>query len=201
MVGGANCSRLAADHTKMSATSPASAAAATAPRRSSMKEMLSFLGEGYIYADRLASELREGDVMLFKGKQPHDYGIRCCTVSDYNHVALIVKNGGELELFEATAVGVACVPLEFFINSYYWSHMSKHFHKVVVRQLTTSEGRGIGRKLKAEFVRYQEEMLGRKFNLNPITYMQALLKFEHREDMSSVFCSQVQWPPLLAYPP
>ena len=43
-------------------------------------------------------------------------------------------------------------------------------------------------------MRYQEEMLGRKFNLNPITYMQALLSIEHREDMSSVFCSQVCMP-------
>ena len=34
-------------------------------------------------------------------------------------------------------------------------------------------------------------MLGRKFNLNPITYMQALLSIPHREDMSSTFCSQL----------
>ena len=62
---------------------------------------------------------------------------------------------------------------------------------MVIRQLTTADGAGIGRKLRAELVRYQEEMLGRKFNKNPITYMEALLAIPHREDMSSVFCSQL----------
>ena len=87
-------------------------------------------GPRSIYADRLNQTLREGDVVLFKGKQLHDRGIRCFTSSEYNHVGLVVENGGELELFEASAVGVSCVPFEFYINSYYWSHMSAHFHKV-----------------------------------------------------------------------
>ena len=84
-----------------------------------------------LYADRINQTLREGDVVLFKGKQLHDRGIRCFTSSEYNHVGLVVENGGELELFEASAVGVGCVPFEFYVNSYYWSHMSHMFHKVL----------------------------------------------------------------------
>ena len=143
------------------------------------------------FADRLASTLREGDIVLFKGHQIHDAAIRCCTGSEYNHVAIVVNNGGELELFEASAAGVMCVPLEFYINSYYWSHMSKQFYKVVVRHLTTQSGRGVSREQRAALVRYQEEMMGRKFKLNALTYMQALLAVPHKEDMSSAFCSQL----------
>ena len=98
--------------------------------RLSIARALSHLSGGKIYADRLASTLCEGDIFLFKGHQFHDNAIRCCTASDYNHVAIVVENGGELQLFEATAAGVGCVPLEFYVNSFYWSHMSRHFHKV-----------------------------------------------------------------------
>ena len=175
----------------MAAPTPRGASRRTLNRGTTLGSGLFGSVGGTIYADQLASELREGDVILFKGKHAHDNAIRCCTASDYNHVALVVENGGELELFESTAVGVGCVPLEFYINSYYWSHMRAQFHKVVVRKLTTAEGRGISRRLRVELIRYQEEMVGRKFKLNPLTYMQALLSLPHREDMSSTFCSQL----------
>ena len=144
------------------------------------------------YADKLHQTLREGDIVLFMGKQArtatrrphpvdtlhsahvrltalgarqvHDKVIRCCTGSEFNHVAMVVKNlDGELELFEATALGVGRVPLEFYINSYYWSHMSALFHKVVVRHLHTGRGRGITRAMRADLMRYQDEMLGERF--------------------------------------
>ena len=73
----------------------------------------------------------------------------------------------------------------------YWQYMRKQFHKVVVRKLTTASGRGISRTMRAELVRYQEEMLGRKFNLNLVTYMEAILAIPHREDMRTSFCSQL----------
>jgi hypothetical protein len=163
------------------------------PRQLSTRfeEWSSSLMPSYLYASDLRATLCEGDVFLFKGHKFHDNVIRCCTNSDYNHIAIVVKNGPELELFESTQMGVGCVPLEFYIDSYYWSHMSKQFHKVVVRQLSTAKGRGISRQQRAEFVRYQEEMLGRKFNHNPVTYMKALLAMPHREDMSTSFCSQL----------
>ena len=82
------------------------------------------------FADRLASTLVEGDIVMFQGKRMHDGLIRCCTRSEFNHVAMIVEVDGELEMFEATAMGVGQVPLEFYINSFYWSHMSGLFHKV-----------------------------------------------------------------------
>ena len=146
-----------------------------------------------LYADRLASTLKEGDIVLFYGKQIHDAVIRCCTGSTYNHVAMVVRaSDGELELFEAAALGVGKVPLEFYINSYYWSHMRKMFHKVVIRQLHTKPaGRGISTAMRADLVRYQHEMLGRKFCLNPVSYMHALLSIPQREDMSTSFCSQL----------
>ena len=74
--------------------------------------------------------MREGDIILFSGTEVQEGCLRCITNRQYNHVGLVVENGGELELFEASAVGVSCVPFEFYINSYYWSHMSAHFHKV-----------------------------------------------------------------------
>lgn len=146
---------------------------------------------GSIFADRLGIELTEGDIVLFKGKQAHDGAIRCCTASEFNHVGVIVENGGELEIFEATAAGVCTVPLNFYIDSYYWSHMRSHFHKVVVRKVSGPSGRGITKAMRAELVRYQEEMIGRRFKANPVTYMKALLEIKHKEDMRSVFCSQL----------
>ena len=157
-------------------------------RRSTMSQFM----RSHIYADRLDSTLREGDIIMFKGKHVHDSVIRCCTGSEINHVAMIVRtHTGELELFEAGALGVAQIPLEFYINSYYWSHMSNLFHKVVVRQLHTKQGRGLPRKLRAELMRYQDEMLGRKFTINPVQYMRTLLAIPHKEDMSTSFCSQL----------
>jgi hypothetical protein len=157
-------------------------------RRSTMSNFM----RSHIYADRLDSTLREGDVIMFKGKHMHDSVIRCCTGSEINHVAMVVRtHTGELELFEAGALGVAQIPLEFYINSYYWSHMSGLFHKVVVRQLYTKHGRGLPRQLRAELMRYQDEMLGRKFTINPVQYMRTLLSIPHKEDMTTSFCSQL----------
>ena len=45
--------------------------------------------------------------------------------------------------------------------------------------------------MRADLVRYQHEMLGRKFCLNPVSYMHALLSIPQREDMSTSFCSQL----------
>ena len=53
-----------------------------------------------IYADSLATELKEGDVLIFRGKKPHDAMIRFCTGSEYNHVGIVVEVQGELELGE-----------------------------------------------------------------------------------------------------
>ena len=165
---------------------------ALASTKQSIMRTLTMKRPGHCYADRLASTLVEGDVVLFKGHQLHDRAIRCCTRSDYNHVAIVVANGGELEMLEASAAGVNCVNLEFYINSYWWSHMRKHFHWVAVRQLHRPDGRrGISRAQRAELLRYQEEMLGRKFKLSPITYMNALLNLPHKENMSTTFCSQL----------
>jgi hypothetical protein len=112
-----------------------------------------------IYADSLASVLSEGDIIIFKGKHFHDAMIRCCTRSEWNHVGMVVRTAsGELELFEASALGVGRVPLEFYINSYYWSHMRKQFHKIVIRQLFTNGERGITRRMRTELVRYQVEV-------------------------------------------
>lgn len=146
----------------------------------------------HIYADTLASTLQDGDIFMFKGKHLHDGIIRCCTHSEINHIAMVVRTyDGELELFEAGALGVARVPLEFYINSYYWSTLSNLFQKVVVRQLNANYGRGLTRSQRAELMRYQDEMLGRKFTINPVQYMRTLLAIPHKEDMSTSFCSQL----------
>ena len=77
------------------------------------------------------------------------------------------------------------------LRSFYWSHMSHKFHSVVIRQLTTQTGRGLSRQQRSELAKYQQEMLGRKFCANPITYMSALLAIPHHEDMTTSFCSQL----------
>ena len=69
--------------------------------------------------------------------------------------------------------------------------LSLSLSQVVIRHLTTAKGRGISRGMRAELCRYVEEMTGKKFKLNPLTYMKALLALPHREDMSSAFCSQL----------
>ena len=162
-------------------------------RLSTLGKRLSLRGSNRLYADRLASTLKEGDVVIFKGKQPHDCLIRCCTASDYNHVALVVETYcGELQLFEAGNAGVGRVPLEFYINSCWWSHMQRRFHRVIVRQLHTEQGRGkLTVTQRGELMRYQHEMLGKNFCLNPVTYMKALLHIEHEENMETSFCSQL----------
>ena len=67
--------------------------------------------------------MQEGDCVLFKGHRLNDRVIRCCTRSEYNHVAMVIENDGELELFESGGAGVGVCPLEFYINAYYWGTM------------------------------------------------------------------------------
>ena len=148
-----------------------------------------------LHANTLHSAVREGDLFIFQGRALHDAVIRCCTRSSYNHVAMVVSVGGELHLFESTVCGVGLCPLEFYINSYYWTQMRALFHKVVVRELHTRDEcgwrRGVSREMHAELARYREEMLGRKFNMNPVSYMQALLSLPMTEDLTSVYCSEL----------
>ena len=73
--------------------------------------------------------------MLFKGKRAVDAGMRWFMKSEYNHSALVVNVHGELQLFEATASGVGCCPLEFYVNAFYWLEMSSRFHTIAVRRL------------------------------------------------------------------
>ena len=94
------------------------------------------------HADELADFVHEGDIFLFKGKQVHDRPIRCCTASEYNHVAMAIFFEGELQLLEATQQGVGCCPLEFYINSMHWVSCNERFHKITIRRLQlASSGR------------------------------------------------------------
>lgn len=70
--------------------------------RPMMRNLSSFASGSKIYADSLHETLVEGDIILFKGHKASDNCIRCCTRADYNHVGLIVENGGELEIFESS---------------------------------------------------------------------------------------------------
>ena len=149
------------------------------------------MGSTIAYADELGETLQEGDLVIFKGKAPHDCVIRCCTNSSFNHVAMVVRVRGELQLFEATMAGVGVCPLEFYIDSYWWTLMRRRFHKVVVRQLHTKGGRGLTQAMRADLMRYVSEMYGRSFQYNPLEYMRILLNLKHDVDMNNVFCSQL----------
>jgi len=129
--------------------------------------------------------------VLFTGKQLHDHVIQCCTRSEYNHIAVVIRRNGALALFEATSPGVGDCALDFYINSYYWTHFRKLFPRVVIRQIHTREGRGLTRAMRAELLKYTDEMTGRRFEINPIRYMETLLSIKHAEDFSAVFCSQL----------
>lgn len=161
------------------------------PRPSLLQRLSSLTVSRVVYASELAQQLQEGDLIIFRGKAPHDCVIRCCTASEYNHIALVVQRRGELVLFEATAFGVGICPLEFYINSFYWTRLSSLFHKVVIRQLHTKVGRGLSNRMRGELYKYYDEMYGRDFQLNPLEYMLSWLNIEHAEDFTAVFCSEL----------
>ena len=147
------------------------------------------------HADELADFVHEGDIFLFKGKQVHDRLIRCCTASEYNHVAMAIFFEGELQLLEATQQGVGCCPLEFYINSMHWVSCNERFHKITIRRLQLAQGSGSRGRLTAEMhmrlIRFKLEMDGRAFERNPLEYVRPLLAIKQREDFSSLFCSEL----------
>ncbi|KAL1503965.1 hypothetical protein AB1Y20_010382 [Prymnesium parvum] len=147
--------------------------------------------QALLTADQLSRYLKEGDVVLFKGTRMPDRLIRCCTNAEYNHVALVVRADNELQLFEATALGVGRCPLEFYVNSFYWSTMSARFHTVAIRRLYTPYGRGISPEMREELKAYQGEIIGHSYKKNPLQYIRPLLHIPQKEDFSSVFCSEL----------
>lgn len=154
---------------------------------------LSSFGSGSkcLYANQLNYTLQEGDLFIFRGKEPHDCAIRCCTGSEYNHIALVLRRRGELVLFEANAFGVGVCPLEFYIQSYYWTRLSDMFYKVAVRQIYTKQGRGITKEMRAALYTFYDEMYGRSYTKNPLEYILAVLNIEHAEDFTTLFCSEL----------
>ena len=151
--------------------------------------------ERTVYASNLDETLKEGDLVIWSGKKLDDMAIRCCTQSEFNHIAIIIRRQGELELLEATGGGVSTCPLEFYVEAWYWSHFSNIFHKVAVRQLHTKAGRGLTKEMRAALNRYAAEMMGTSYQKNPLEYVMATLHraelLEHKEDFSSVFCSHL----------
>ena len=152
-----------------------------------------------VSAAHLADFLQEGDIVLFKGKRAVDAGMRWFMKSEYNHSALVVNVHGELQLFEATASGVGCCPLEFYVNAFYWLEMSSRFHTIAVRRLYCEfpeasgggERHGLTTAMRVALLRYESEMSGRAFERNPLEYIKPLLNVKQRENFGSVFCSEL----------
>eukprot|EP00966_Prymnesium_polylepis_P263085 6076506-Prymnesium_polylepis.1 len=117
--------------------------------------------------------------------------IRCCTNAEYNHCALVVNIDNELQLFESTAMGVGRCPLEFYINSFYWSTMSERFHTIAIRRLYTNGARGITEAMRQELLAYQAEIIGHGYKKNPLQYIRPMLNIPQDEDWSTVFCSEL----------
>lgn len=151
--------------------------------------------ERVLYANTLADTLEEGDIVVWSGKKVDDMAIKCCTNSDFNHIAIVVKRGDEFELLEATGDGVSTIALEFYVEAWYWTHFSSIFHKVAVRQLSTKQGRGLSGEQKAVLRKYMAEMVGTSYQINPLEYVMSMLQraelLERKEDFSSVFCSEL----------
>jgi len=149
-----------------------------------------------VYANMLADTLREGDLVIWCGKKIDDYAIRCCTDSDFNHIAIVIERKDELELLEATADGVCTLPLEFYVEAWYWTHFSNLFHKVVIRELyTRGHGRGMTLEQCASLKKFAAETIGTSYQNNPLEYVMSALHrarlLEHKEDFSSMFCSEL----------
>ena len=104
--------------------------------------------------------VQEGDIVLFKGRRAVDCLVRCCTRSEYNHVALgvrspppphldhaaehsargcaVVSQQQRLHIFEATTRGVICYPLDEYVE--HQRQMRSRFEKVAVRRIYACDG-------------------------------------------------------------
>ncbi len=186
-----------------------------------LQRLSSLAGSRIVYASELSSVLQEGDVVIFSGYDLGARCIRCCTRSEYNHVALVVRRRNELVLFEATDFGVGVCPLEFYMNAYYYTRvrtallnlpwaqlprlltgacrlmtslpcqLSNMFKTVAIRPIYTKGGRGLTQEMKIELLKYYDEMFGRDFQSNPLEYILAWLNVQHTEDYTTVFCSEL----------
>jgi hypothetical protein len=56
--------------------------------------------------DEFAKKSKSGDLILFRGYEYPAKCQRCCTGSDYDHVALLIKKFIDLEVYETTSIQV-----------------------------------------------------------------------------------------------
>ena len=142
-------------------------------------------------------ELRTGDIVLFSGKGPVSDVIKYATLSKWSHVGLILKlpEYNFLTVWESTTLsnvadletgvprkGVQLVPLSARVQAYSGD--------IVVRQLKG----GILLDAKARLMALRRELRGKPYERSKLELLKAVYDGplgENREDLSSIFCSEL----------
>ena len=135
----------------------------------------------------------DGDLILFQGKTVQQRCLRCITKATYDHVAIVIKNHGSRHNFrvpktsvlEATGAGVKRYDLHCWC--YARGIMANRFSKVVYRNLLCKRTPQMRRELHA----YGHQMEGRGYDRDPTSYIFGYLGIHQREDLSTLFCSEL----------
>lgn len=94
-----------------------------------------FLYEYFITVEDFLKETHTCDLLLFKSYSKSGGCQRCITGSDYDHVALIIKNDGGVFIMDSTnEIGVH----KRLFNNFVKSHFELYYEKVVYRKLIIS---------------------------------------------------------------
>eukprot|EP01103_Thecamoeba_quadrilineata_P019121 TRINITY_DN7614_c0_g1_i1.p1 TRINITY_DN7614_c0_g1~~TRINITY_DN7614_c0_g1_i1.p1 ORF type:complete len:510 (+),score=63.96 TRINITY_DN7614_c0_g1_i1:40-1569(+) len=130
----------------------------------------------------LPVRLDTGDIILFNNTHALSYGTKLFTWSQWDHVAMVVRNQkNRLKLLEATADGVCYFSFD--------RRMSFLFTKakIAVRFLQVKRTPRMQQKLW-EFV---AQVRGRPFKQDLLQMVKAAEGIRNKEDLSSLFCSQL----------
>ena len=111
--------------------------------------------------DEVLDQVKWGDVLLFKCKQPHTAVIRGVTNCKWDHVGMVALDGsGELIMLEACVLGVRSFPLHRRVHEY-----RRHFADAIGWRRLLANRSEAGAAACRAFV---EEVDGKRYDYNPL---------------------------------
>ncbi|CAD8098654.1 unnamed protein product [Paramecium sonneborni] len=109
---------------------------------------------------QVQEECDNGDIVLFKSKDKFAAASRIVLRSEFDHVAILCKQDGQLYVYEAVSTGVGLFRWDYLKQQDWY----KFYEKICIRKLNFDKKNDI--KVQDNFMEFIEENMGNDYSLN-----------------------------------
>lgn len=139
--------------------------------------------EDYVIYKKVRDKIKDGDILMYKGKGFTSWMVKKFTRSQYSHAGITVWWNNRLMVMEAVGKGVVLTPLSRNVENYHGEVEWYQFHKDVPRDL------------REVMVITAQEELGKEYDMKGVIGLGIKILFNIKPDFTKkkpnkLFCSQ-----------